>query len=686
MHAPSSKVLVSIVAALALFACVQTERAQRKPPPASAASDVSTAAPKAAPARPPVAHVTTPMPGEPSAGDLKEAGLFPSGCNGQDAALRARIARMRTEVDAELGRWQDERRRGPCVRPVIPFGPGNSLDAERAAESMSRTNNQVANVDEADLVKSDGRFVYIAANRALRIIEAMNPRIVSITKFPDVVRELFVEGDRAVVFTSSGEAASTRIHVLDISDRSHPKSMRQIELSGSLVASRRIGTTVHTVVVDGDDGQSDYDIWPPDLDRCDATEATLRKGLARLKIDNERKMRKGTPLPTMRDRGSPVLLCTGLYESKVDSSHTFTTVISFDMADERVSATTATFRSRPGAIFASESALYFSTVRQKPKSHWYPYHDDDEDLNETSNLHKFHIGAYPSETRYVGSGLVPGHALNQFAMDEWHGYLRIATTHGQWRNRNVENAVSVLAEAEQGGNLVRVGAVEHLARGEDIRAVRFDDERAYVVTFKRTDPLFALDLYDVAHPVILGELKIPGFSTYLHRIDDHHLLSIGFDTVARGSFALLDGLLLQLFDVTRPTEPKLLHREKVGTRRSSSNATGNHLAFNYFDEKGLLAIPMASCEASGDARPADHMSFDGLLVYRVSVDSGFTRLGAIDHGPQGSTCGASWPRGSSKVLRSLFLDDLVYSLAMDRVKVRRMSALGTDMADIALLP
>lgn len=114
-------------------------------------------------------------------------------------------------------------------------------------------------------------------------------------------------------------------------------------------------------------------------------------------------------------------------------------------------------------------------------------------MNELTDIHEFRLGEHPSDTRYVGSGVVPGHMLNQFAMDEYYGYLRVATTRGRVPNPEVTSAVSVLAQSPE-GNLVRVGAIENIAPGEDIRAVRFDEERGYVVTFKKTDPLFVLDL------------------------------------------------------------------------------------------------------------------------------------------------------------------------------------------------
>ena len=261
---------------------------------------------------------------------------------------------------------------------------------------------------------------------------------------------------------------------------------------------------------------------------------------------------------------------------------------------------------------------------------------------------------------------MPGHVLNQFAMDEWYGYLRVATSRGRVPDPAVESAVSILAEAE-GGSLVRVGAVEHIAPAEDIRAVRFDGDRGYVVTFKKTDPLFVLDLYHPDQPEILGELEDPGL---LHVPAPHRPdapLSIGFDANDHGNFAYFDGVILQLFDVTKPTEPKLLHQEKIGTRGSSSEAATDHLAFNYFDDRKLLAIPMTICEGGGDGTFGDQLTFSGLLVYDVTLER---RL----HPPRrrrprqggGELQHVVVRTRRSEVKRSIFMDDLVFSIATER--------------------
>ena len=570
--------------------------------------------------------------------------------------------------------------------------------APGAAKSRSGTNNQIAGVDEADFVKTDGRYVYVAINGALRIVEALKPRVVSVTRLSGHVREMFVEGDRAVVYTASGNSGkrctygydcvfagdntATRITVLDVSDRAAPKTVRQIDFSGSLMAARRVGRTVHTVIADGDTAAPVYSTWPDGLDTCGTKESVVRAKFAALKIENERKIVANTWFPTVREKGVDKPMCAGLLRTAIRDGQAFTTVASFDLDDDAAPPVTATLQSRPGAVFASASALYLAVVHQKraASGRWYSFY---RSVDEVSEIHEFRIGERAKDTRYMGSGVVPGHVLNQFAMDEWYGYLRVATTKGRVPDPKVESVLSVLAQGD-GGNLVRVGAIEKIAPGEDIRAVRFDDDRGYVVTFKKTDPLFVMDLYQPDHPAILGELKIPGFSTYMHRIDPEHLLSIGFDADDHGSFAYFDGVILQLFDVKDATDPKLVFKEKIGTRGSSSEAATNHLAFNYFADRGLLAIPMTICEGGGDGTYGGNLTFSGLLVYDVSLEKGFTRLGGVDHGTKGVSCQVWWSNADSAVKRSVFLDDLVYSIASDRAKVQRLGQLGTDVADISL--
>ena len=255
-------------------------------------------------------------------------------------------------------------------------------------------------------------------------------------------------------------------------------------------------------------------------------------------------------------------------------------------------------------------------------------------------------------------------------------------------NPAVHSTISILAE--RANALEVVGKIDGIAPTEDIRSARFNGGKAFIVTFKKTDPLFAFDLADPKSPRILGELKIPGFSTYMHLMDDDHLLSIGYDADDQGSFAWFQGILLQIFDVSDMKSPTLVHREIIGSRGSTSDAATNHLAFNYFGALGLLAIPMTICEGGEGGSYGDVMTFSGLLVYDVSVADGFPRRGGVSHVDPSATdygaCSNWWTNSSSVVKRSIFMDDFVYSVALDQIKIQNLAALGQDLANVSLVP
>lgn len=199
-----------------------------------------------------------------------------------------------------------------------------------------------------------------------------------------------------------------------------------------------------------------------------------------------------------------------------------------------------------------------------------------------------------------------------------------------------------------------------------------------------------LDLADPWLPSIKGELKIPGFSTYMHLMDDDHLLTMGYDADDQGSFAWFQGIQLQVIDVSDLSNPNLLSKEIIGTRGSTSEAATNHLAFTYFKARDLLAIPMTICEDGGGGQYGDLMTFSGLLVYRVTVEDGFTLLGGVPHDEpetpetQSGKCYNWWTDSSSKVKRSVFMEDWVFSIARDRVNVAHLDDLEHPAVSIPL--
>jgi hypothetical protein len=190
---------------------------------------------------------------------------------------------------------------------------------------------------------------------------------------------------------------------------------------------------------------------------------------------------------------------------------------------------------------------------------------------------------------------------------------------------------------------------------------------------------------------VLVELKIPGFSTYMHPIDSDQLIAIGFDADDHGDFAYFDGIQLQIFDVSDLAAPALLHKTVIGTRGSGSEALMNHLAFNYFAPKSMLALPVTLCEGGDDGTYGTEMTFSGIIAFDVSLETGFTEHGrlpfadatqAYDYG--GGECFAWWSSSTSNVKRSIFFDDYLVGLSDAELRVAHIDTLGTPLATLPL--
>ena len=583
--------------------------------------------------------------------------------------------------------------------------------------SVSTTNNQVATVDEADIVKTDGQYIYLVQGSELRIVQAWpaeSAQLVSRYPFNGTPTKLFIQGDRALVYVSvprasstnsavgwmqsqasdctygydcdfSGDGTATALVIFDITDRTAPKLVRQIDFPGSLIAARRIGDTVHTVV-------SVAELGIPQLEtysnyRCSALTgdalATEIKAIEALRAKNNATIDSSAfdvgVLAT--ENGTPLsrLDCTDFYKENVGTSTGLTTVMSLDMVHDGAPKM-ANIVSRAGAVYASDSSLYIS-VRQTPTGYaWY----EGVPSEESSTIHRFNIGTAPTTTGYVGSGIVPGHVLNQFSMDEYKGALRIATSKGWVPDPDVTSELSVLQN--EGGALKVVGQVTGIGPGEDIRSVRFLGDRGYIVTFKKTDPLFVLDLANAEKPALVGELKIPGFSTYMHPLDSAHLLSLGYAADDQGTFAWFNGIQMQIFDVTQPTNPTLLQKKVYGTRGSSSSALTDHLGFTFLPDRELLALPMDICDGGGNGVYGT-LSFSGVVAMSVDVAKGFTELGRLEEPyatkytefQYGQPCSDWWTDSSSVVHRTVVMDDYLYAVSDNRIRIQRISALGADV-------
>jgi hypothetical protein len=640
------------------------------------------------------------MQGEPPEATIAEARLVPATCAEAEAAARKladdRVRRMKREVDDAYRAWR--RTRSRCRNGYDPFvtlgsaEPSSATDSGAAAGNEGVTPDSPAGLDEADIVKSDGSCLYLAVNGALRIVRSRDPTLLSTTPLPGNARKLLVEKERAVVYVTTGgsgrkpgcslgscdfdeDDSATQILVFDVSNRSAPVLLRNIALSGSLVAAHRVGTIVYTVVSDAEQRVSSY---PDGVNAC-LPDTVARQRFEDLKAENARRILSHA-LPTIREHGEERDLCDRFLRARTDDGGAYETITWFDIADDSSPIMTTTVADGPAAVFASQNSIYLSTERRRSQEgrRSIPFHTS---LDELTVVHKFRIGTHADEVRYSGSGVVPGRLASLFPMDEYYGYLRIATRRGNVYEPDAEDVLSILAETGN-GTLARVGALLRVAGDEGARSITFDGDRAYALSLKKSMPPLAplvLDLYDPARPAVLGRLGVPGFLTYVRRLDAQHLLAIGFDVNSDGRASYFDGLFLELSDVTSPTGTKVLYKEKIGQRGSNSEAVTDHRLVAYDATRQVLAVPVTTCDGY---RP----TFSGLFVYRVNPVDGFTRIGTVDHGWSSASCSSWWSRASPGVKRSLFMDDQVYSIAEDRMKVQRLGRFGRNVADIALVP
>ncbi len=609
--------------------------------------------------------------------------------------------------------------------------PTNQSATSDGASEYSETNNQVEGVDEADFIKNDGSYIYILVKDKFKIIDAWPPenaQTISSYTIEGTPKKLFINENHALIFSSldtfdtptpypdfypgrsfydqectygyncdfTGDGKELKITVLDISDRSNPEIKREINFSGSYINSRRINDAVHSVILFPELTIEGIAYWPESLDRCwdyekeAPSKEEIIKAFEEL-LDKNRALIEDSEiadwLPKIQDThhtGSgpvvydDVFTCKGFYESQIKNGKSILSLLSFNMT-QLGELNLTSILGNAGAVYSSSSALYISS-RQQYRRHSPWFYDTNQNIKEASTVHKFNLLNSPADCGYAGSGVVKGRVLNQFSMDEFNGFLRIATTTGHLPSSNVHSTLSILKEDD--GHLDTVGKIDNIAPKEDIRSVRFDGARGFIVTFKKTDPLFALNLSNPLDPKIEGVLKIPGFSTYMQMMDENHLLTIGYDADDQGDFAWFQGIMLQIFDISDLSYPKQKFDVVIGTRGSSSEAATNHLAFNYYPPKDLLALPMTICkDSSGNGSYGSTMTFSGLLVYDVTTDTGFTEKGRISHMDNDSAeypygCYSWWTDSNTVVKRSIVMGNYLYSVALDKIKIQNLDNLG----------
>lgn len=600
---------------------------------------------------------------------------FASSAELQQFLIDAAVQRWRGVLGQRQPRWWIGGDRGA---PGVVTTAGAS---EGRANDFSGTNVQVQGVDEADLVKTDGNYLYLLSQGKLVILRAWPADQldrVSQTDLEGTPIAMYLMGDRLTVLSHVFEAAPgvpgrpglfstadllpywgvsrTKVSVFDVSDRAAPRSVQETYLDGYYNDSRAIGENVYVIV------RSGIDLVRPES-TCTETECVYETE----EHFRERLQAGGLDalLPGMYVRpgsGQP-LQRTGSLSAAEDISRprslqedNLLSVLVFDVTRNETGpvGSASAFASYSSVVYASTTALY---VVSNP-ANW-------EDQSWT--VQKFRLDGATIDL--VAAGEVPGQPLNQFALDEYNGTLRIATTRNLWGTiGGSTNNVYVLAE--EAGVLNVVGALEDLAPGERIFSVRFLGDRGFLVTFRQVDPLFALDLGDPTAPRSLGQLKVPGFSRYLHPVEDGYLLGIGRD--ADETTGRTRGLQLSLFDVRDLANPVRIAHYLIDPGNDwtwswqSSLAEWDHHAFSYFPESRILAVPV---EGSG-FRDDVWQRQSNLWVFQLDNLSSFRLLGTVEH--------------EDMVQRSLRIEDMLYSIALDSVQVQPLADVNAAVARVDL--
>ena len=519
---------------------------------------------------------------------------------------------------------------------------GADAGAGNGTDEFSGTNNQEVDVDEADLVKTDGRRLVVASGNRVEIIDVTGdvPRLVDTVRLSDEFfgGELFLQGDTALLMTTGWTAVPFLPRLADTSwypgsptgriveiDLASAEVETTMEFEGSYLSAREVDGAIR-IVLTAAESRFNF-VFPSNPGAEDAAEEANRRLIEESTIDMW--------LPTYRvtdDDGvvteGPIVDCDRVHLPADFAGFGSLVVLTVDIDDGlRLDDSLSVFTDAQ-TVYASTDRLAVATPR------WPEFDERGEPKEETdyrTAIHTFDI-TDPTRTSYTASGSVRGHLLNQFSMSEHEGYLRVATTDGPpWDSRGSESFVTVLTESDP--DLVQAGQVGGLGRGEQIFAVRFLGDIGYVVTFEQIDPLYTIDLSDPENPVTRGELKIPGFSSYLHPWGDDQLIGIGTDGDDEGRTF---GAVASLFDISDIDDPRLVDKVPLGPEApegvdwfdSSSPVAWDAKAFNAWED--TIIVPVSWWGYS--ERVAEFQEFNGNAAALIRVGDGtLTPVGRVGH-------------------------------------------------------
>ena len=487
----------------------------------------------------------------------------------------------------------------------------NSSNEEK---NYSETNTQVKGVDEADIVKTDGKNIYYVVKEyngyGIAIINVNTNEKVNKIEYDNneiYPSEIFLYKDKLIVIGNKYQNnktvieetettskryleltdvayignSMTTIVVYDVSDVLNIKEIRKVEIEGNYISSRMIEENIYVI--------SSKDLY--------------QYYYGSLREDELQSRYLDTAI-------SDDLICKDykdIYYFPESEESNYLNIASFNV-NNLEDANVKTFLGAGSDVYCSENNLYIT------KTNW-NYKMIEDSTAETS-IYKISLNGtklvLEAETK------IPGMIINQFSLDEYNGNLRIAVT--KYNNNSSEDTSNNLYILDS--KLSVIGSIENMAEGEEIYSVRFMGNKGYIVTFKQVDPLFVIDLSNPINPSVVGELKIPGYSSYLHPYDENHIIGIGYNTTETSYGSTVnDGIKLSMFDVSNPTNPIEMFNTVIGDKHTNTSATYDHKAVMFSKEKNIIAIPIVQYNRKYESK---------AVIYNIDFENGFNQLGEIE--------------------------------------------------------
>lgn len=628
-----------------------------------------------------------------------------------------------------------------------PTSTPRSTPKRVEGEDFSGTNNQESGVDEADFVKTDGYHIYY--------LQGVNLHVFGVPEFGELEATsrlqvagtpvaMMLDGDQLVVISNLNPwaiatnhpvvdamgwdaeygawrtSSLTKFTVLDITNRSQPEIDRELYIEGNYITAREINGTVRTVThawmnVHGLQGWLDLPSGYWNLEYDDPLRLEIREKVAwQTMLDNAaiiNEMGLEDLIPQVYEYSDGEVTthsmsddaCREFVAPDDGLNRGITSIFSLELAsptfDFEVDHVVGTYPQ----VYASMDVL----VLAEAAFDWWWFWGNEE-FNEMTNLHTFDISA-PDATLYTGSGRIDGTVVNQFALSEFEGVLRVATTTGQWGRWWMDNpepmssqVVTLVRSVDPATGaliLTEAGKVDGIAPGERIWSARYDGDRAYIVTFEQIDPLWVIDLSDPTDPTVLGELEVPGVSTYIHPLSRDHLLTIGLSPANEDGTGLdWSGTQLSLFDVSDPTTPTrdaALRVSPVSRENahmwswSWSEATYESKAFQYWAPKNMLAIPLSTYRSvdwyENGRYYWSYQYISKLVLVEVNETAGTLEVyGEVNHSSlYDSTDGENRWWDDRNIRRSIFMGDFVYAISAAGITATNLTTL-TETASLSI--